>query len=177
MQTSNQDGLSDSAAMLRLRELLFRSGQWPAVHSYSAHRVVSEVARLLEPGLFGLSSAPPVGENYRGGWPMAAASSSAASASSSAASAVTSSSGLVSLNAIAPPVMPKLPLLPVLTEVQMEGAEVLPEVNEALKNISATMGSVDIASVSMTPAPSKVPEIQTSMTSSSSKITTTLNAL
>lgn len=177
MVNSNQDGTADSAAIMRLRELLFRSGQWPAVHSYSAQRVVSEVARMLEPGLFGMAATPPVGDNFRGGWPMAAAGSSAASASSSAASAISSSSELVSLNAITPPVVPEIPLLPVLEEVQMEGAEVLPEIEEALENINATMGSVDTASVSLEPAPSKVPEIQTAMTSASSKITGTLNAL
>ncbi len=68
-------------------------------------------------------------------------------------------------------------MLPVLEEVQMEGAEVLPEIEQALDNIESTMGNVDTASVSLTPAPSKVPEIQTAMTNASSNITATLNAL
>ncbi len=177
MISNHQDGTADSAAIMRLRELLFRSGQWPAVYSYSPQRVVNEVARLLEPGLFGLASVPPVGENIRGGWPMAAASSgSAASSTASAASAVVPAE-VVSLNAVAVPVVPVPPILPVLEEVQMEGAEVLPEIEQALENINMTMGSVDTASVSMTPAPSKVPAIQTSMTTASNNITATLEAL
>ena len=177
MISHHQDGTADSAAIMRLRELLFRSGQWPAVHSYSAHRVVAEVARLLEPAMFGLASVPPVGDHARGGWPMAAASAAGAAGASSVAAAVPDSMDVVNLNAIAVPALPEVPILPVLEEVQMEGAEVLPEINQALDNISSTIGSVDTASLSMTPAPSKVPEIQTSMTTASSNITNTLNAL
>jgi hypothetical protein len=178
MLTKNDDGSADTAALMRLRDLLFRTGQWPAVYSYSSHRVVSEVARLLDPALFGLASAPPVGESSRGGWPMAAAgAASAVSSSAAAASSIAAGAEVVNLNAIAVPALPVVPLLPALEEVQMEGAEVLPEIEESLDNINSSLGSVDTASVSMTPAPSKVPEIQTSMTSASSNITSTLNAL
>lgn len=166
--------LTDSAAMMRLRELLYRSGNWPAVHDYSSHRVVGEVARLWESGHF---QAPrQQGAAKRGGWPMAAAASSSAMG---AMSALSSSSALVSLNSIVPsiPSIPALPLLPVLEEIQMEGAEVLPEIEQTLENIESTMGSVDMASLSLAPAPSQVPQIQTAMTNASSAITGTLNAL
>ena len=165
--------LTDSAAMMRMRELLYRSGQWPAVHNYTPHRVVTEVARLWEAGHF--TATTPQGGTMRGGWPMAASAS--ASSASSMMGGLSSVSSLVSLNSIAMPSLPQIPLLPVLEEVQMEGAEVLPEIEQALDNIESTMGNVDTASVSLTPAPSKVPEIQTAMTNASSNITATLNAL
>ncbi|MDP4922529.1 MAG: hypothetical protein NWR15_03375 [Limnohabitans sp.] len=76
------------------------------------------------------------------------------------------------------PVVPQLPpLLDVLEDVQIEGAEVLPEVQQSLEQISATLGSVQGASGSMAPAPSKVPDVKTAMDSTSADVTSILDKL
>lgn len=76
------------------------------------------------------------------------------------------------------PVVPQLPpLLDVLEDVQIEGAEVLPEVQQSLEQISATLGRVKDASGSMMPAPSKVPDIKSVMDSTSADVNATLDKL
>ena len=72
---------------------------------------------------------------------------------SSANSSSSPLAGMPSLSDV--PVMPVLPpLLDVLENVQIEGAEVLPEVQQSLDQISDTLKSVQGASGSMPPAPS-----------------------
>jgi hypothetical protein len=76
------------------------------------------------------------------------------------------------------PVVPTLPpLLDVLEDVQIEGAEVLPEVQQSLDQISNTLGSVQGASSSLAPAPNKVPDVKTAMDSTSAEITEALDKL
>jgi hypothetical protein len=76
------------------------------------------------------------------------------------------------------PVVPTLPpLLDVLEDVQIEGAEVLPEVQQSLAQISNTLGSVQGASGSMTPVPNKVPDVKTAMDSTSADINQALDKL
>lgn len=76
------------------------------------------------------------------------------------------------------PVVPQLPpLLDVLEDVQIEGAEVLPEVQQSLEQISVTLGSVQEASGSMAPAPNKVPDVKTAMDSTSAEVTSILDKL
>ena len=75
----------------------------------------------------------------------------------------------------APPAPP--PLLPLLEELQIEGAEVLPEITQTLEQIDVTIAGIGSATVSLAPAPSKIPAINTSMQSSSTSITDTLGAL
>lgn len=67
------------------------------------------------------------------------------------------------------------PLLPLLEEVQIEGAEVLPEIMQTLEQIDLTMASIDLAAVSLEPAPSGVPAIGSAMQQISSSVTTTLD--
>jgi hypothetical protein len=69
------------------------------------------------------------------------------------------------------------PLLPLLEEVQIEGAEVLPEIMQTLEQIDLTMASIDLASVSLEPAPSGVPAIGSAMQKVSSSVTTTLDGM
>ena len=84
--------------------------------------------------------------------------------------------GMQSLSDV--PVVPTLPpLLDVLEEVQFEGAEVLPEVQQSLAQISATLNSVKGASGSMAPVPDKVPDVKTVMDSTSAEISQTLDRL
>ena len=92
------------------------------------------------------------------------------------ASAASALAGMPALTDV--PVVPQLPpLLDVLEDVQIEGAEVLPEVQQSLEQISATFGSVQGASGSMSPAPSKVPDVKTAMDSTSADVTSILDKL
>lgn len=76
------------------------------------------------------------------------------------------------------PVVPQLPpLLDVLEDVQIEGAAVLPEVKQSLEQISATVGSLKKASASISPSPSKVPDVKTTMDSTSADVTASLDKL
>ena len=69
------------------------------------------------------------------------------------------------------------PLLPLLEEVQIEGAEVLPEIMQTLEQIDLVMGSIDTATVSLEPAPSGVPKITSAMQQASGSVTATLGAM
>lgn len=69
------------------------------------------------------------------------------------------------------------PLLPLLEEVQIEGAKVLPEVWETLEQIDLTMGTLDLAGVSLEPAPSGVAPISEGMQQASATITATIDSL
>ena len=64
-----------------------------------------------------------------------------------------------------------------LEVVQIEGAEVLPEVMQTLEQLDLTMAQIDVATVSLEPAPSGVPAINTKLTSASGSITSTLDNL
>lgn len=68
-------------------------------------------------------------------------------------------------------------LLPLLEEVQIEGAAVLPEIMQTLEQIDLTMARIDLANVSLEPAPSGVPAIGSAMQQASSSVTTTLGAM
>jgi hypothetical protein len=59
------------------------------------------------------------------------------------------------------PVMPNL--LPVLEDINVEGAEVLPELEQAMAQVKASIELVDTAGASLEPAPGKVAEIMAAM--------------
>lgn len=92
------------------------------------------------------------------------------------AGAPASDSPPVNLNTL-PDVQPVLPLLPILEEVQLENAQVLPEIDQTLEQIDATIGGVDQASVSLAPAPLQIPKIQEAMTEAGVRVKKTLDAL
>lgn len=73
------------------------------------------------------------------------------------------------------PVLP--PLLPALEEVQIEGAEVIPEVNQSLEQIDASIKSLDDVSVSLAPTPDKVPQVKENMSKASADLRTELDNL
>ena len=76
------------------------------------------------------------------------------------------------------PVVPQLPpLLDVLEDVQIEGADVLPEVDQSLAQISITLGTMQDAEGSIKPAPNKVPDVKTAMDSVSADVSSTLGKL
>lgn len=110
-------------------------------------------------------------EGGRGGFPLGRLSAPpSASAGASALAALPALSDV--------PVVPQLPpLLDVLEDVQIEGAEVLPEVQQSLAQISNTLGSMEGAAGSIAPAPNKVPDVKTAMDATSADITSTLDKL
>ena len=69
------------------------------------------------------------------------------------------------------------PLLPLLEEVQIEGAEVMPEIMQTLEQIDLTMAKIDLANVSLEPTPSGVPAIGSAMQRASNSITTSLGEM
>ncbi len=81
------------------------------------------------------------------------------------------SSALSTLPALAS--LPKVPalaaLLPSLETVQIEGAEVMPEINQALAQTRASIAAVQTASASLTPAPTNIADIQSAMSAASAK--------
>ena len=82
----------------------------------------------------------------------------------------------VNLNTL--PDKPPVPrLLPILEEVQMENARVLPEIDQTLAQIEVSIGDIDQASVSLVPAPLQVPKIQETMTEAGDKVKKTLDEL
>lgn len=100
-------------------------------------------------------------------------------APASAAAAAASASALADLPALAE--LPAIPvvedLLPALEEIQIEGAEVLPELDQSLAQVESAVATVGAASLALDPAPGKVAEIQSALTAASSKSTGTLASL
>lgn len=82
----------------------------------------------------------------------------------------------VNLNTL-PDKPPVVPLLPLLKEVQMEAAQVLPEIDQTLAQIDVTIGGIDTASVSLDPAPLQIPKVQEAMSEAGSAVEKTLGAL
>jgi hypothetical protein len=78
---------------------------------------------------------------------------------------------------LAPAKPPVPPLLPLLEEVQIEGAEVLPEIMQSLEQVDITIGEINLQPVSLEPTPSKVPAIESAMKDASTTVTKTLDEL
>lgn len=155
---------TDAAAVSALRYALYRCEHSPSVFSFSDQQVIQALSAKLIHGALLLteSSAPSAG----GGWPLIPATQAV----------MPDSSTLINLNKL-PDKPPVPPLLPLLEELQIEGAEVLPEIEQTLEQIDLTMGSIDLAGVSLEPTPSKVPLIEKAMTDASSSVTKTLDEL
>lgn len=88
-------------------------------------------------------------------------------------------SSLASLSDLAS--LPSLPLpsliLPDLSSLQIEGAQVLPEIESAISEVSAATATVSSFSISLSPAPSKVADITSSMNSGGTKVASSLAAM
>ncbi len=69
------------------------------------------------------------------------------------------------------------PLLPLLEDVQIAGAQVMPEIWQTLEQINLTMEQLNLATVSLAPTPSGVTGITAAMTAASGSITATLDSL
>jgi len=157
--------LAEPAARAELRWVLQRSGPSLATSQAGADGwlhalagrlvsgaivVVEEMSRQAMPGRL---VAPP--------------------ATAAAVAALAKLPALASMPAIAVP----LNLLPVLEDIRIEGAEVLPELNQSLAQVKATIATIGSASLSLDPAPSKVAAIRTALATATSKTTTTLGEL
>jgi hypothetical protein len=153
---------------MALRIALYQAQPSALVMSMTDHEVMNMLAdKLLRGGLV-LSRTQP------GGWPTEASEAAAAAAESSAAAV--EEAEVVNLNELVdPPAV--VPLLPTLETVQIEGAEVLPEVDQTLEQIDVAIGTMDKASVSLAPAPTKVPLITTAMTDASGAVTKTIDEM
>lgn len=155
---------TDPAALTALRYALYRCEHSPSVFAMPDAQVLQALAARLARGTLVLRDRQASAGT--GGWPLVPATEAAVPASST----------LINLNTLPDrPAVP--PLLPLLEEVQIEGAEVLPEIEQTLEQIDLTMGSIDLAGVSLEPTPSKVPLIETAMTDASTSVTKTLDDL
>jgi hypothetical protein len=155
-------------AMTAFRAALARFEPGSPLWSFSDDRVVRLLASRLHRGsIVALESAPAVARIA-----VASGSLPATSAADAAAAAAA-----FQPTPIAAPAAPDTPVLPILEEVQIEGAEVLPEVEATLAQLDASMATINLASVSLEPAPSGVPGISTSMTEASGSVTSTLDEL
>lgn len=139
----------DPAAQAELRWLLKKCAPAPLAGA-TADRWMHALAGLLISG-----TVVVVEETARRAMPGRLAAAPAASAAATLATLPP----LSSVPAVAPP--PNV--LPAVEEARIEGAEVLPELDQSLAQVNATMGQVDTASASVAPAPDKVPDIGTAM--------------
>ena len=67
--------------------------------------------------------------------------------------------------------------MPDLTSLQMDGAQVLPEVEQAMAQIQVALSEVSDFSVSLSPAPSKVLDIQSAMSKAGSDAQAKLSSM
>ncbi|HEX8403306.1 MAG TPA: hypothetical protein VF670_01710 [Duganella sp.] len=95
------------------------------------------------------------------------------------AAAAATAQGLAALPLLAS--VPKAPavvaLLPVLEEVRIEGAEVLPELDQSLEQVELSIAKFSGASLSLDPAPDKVGEIADAMSTAADDAKKALAAL
>ncbi len=135
-------------------------------------RIMETLARI-ETRLSKLERLAASSEGGQRGFPLGRLAIPATSTSTATASVL---AGMPALSNV--PVVPQLPpLLNVLEDVQIEGADVLPEVDQSLAQISITLGSMQNAEGSIEPAPNKVPDVKTAMDSVSADVSSTLGKL
>lgn len=161
--------LSDEAAMVRLRRALHEAGHSREVRRCSDRQVVRALAARIASGAIEVVPDEEDEEflDVRAAFAKAAAASAKPSVRPAAAVPVVPEV----------PAVPDPPLLPLLEEVQIEGAEVLPEVLQTLEQIDISLGTLDMAALSLEPAPTAVPGIASAMTEASASVTETLDAL
>ncbi|MEQ9400086.1 MAG: hypothetical protein RJQ04_13070 [Longimicrobiales bacterium] len=157
--------LADEASMSRLRQVLHECGSGRPVARSTDHQVVEALADLLVSGAL---QAVETGQE-RDFLDVGAAFRQAAAAALPAPQAP--------VPPPPPPVPAAPPLLPRLEEVQIEGAEVLREILQTLEQVEASLGSLELASVSLEPTPSAVLRITAAMTAAAGDVTDRLGAL
>jgi hypothetical protein len=148
--------LADTGACAELRWMLNRGSMALTIQSPSANDWMEELAARLYGGTLVV-----IEETARPSMPGRLVIAPSAASSSLA--------GLAPLSSL-PSVPAAVDLLPALEDVQIEGAEVKPEIDESIEQVNASLGAVNSASTSLAPAPSKVGDIRTSMQERSSDI-------
>ena len=157
----------DADAMRTLRFALHRSTQGSALFAHDNEHVIRLVAAQLARGALLLTeNLPPPPPPMPPVQPKGAAAAAAA--------AVPAAAPLVAMDPVS---LPKPPLLPILEEVQIEGADVLPEVLQSLEQIDLAIGEINTASVSLEPTPSKIPDISKATADASASVNATIDAL
>ena len=76
-----------------------------------------------------------------------------------------------------PPALPLPPLLPILEDIQVESAEVLPEIDQTLEQIDETMSILEQIAAAVGATPNDIPAVATKMADASSEITEELGEL
>jgi hypothetical protein len=160
---------SEAACAAVFRDALYRSKPSAALLAASDRDLIAAMAEHLSQGVVTLSATGAALDG--GGWPLIVAAQAAV-----AGEAGVESAPVVSLASMPDPA-PVVPLLPVLEEVQIEGAGVLPEIDQSLEQIDLTMGSIDSAGVSLQPTPAKIAAIDTTMTEAGKAVDQTLKDL
>jgi hypothetical protein len=142
----------DPGARAELRWMAGRTGASLA-HGQGPDAWLEPLAGKLQGGVIVV-----IEESARRAQPGRLAAPSAAAAAAPAA--------LAALPALS--TMPQTPtplnLLPVLEDIRVEGAEVLPELDQTMEQVQASLASVEAAGASLEPAPAKVGDIQAAMT-------------
>lgn len=155
---------SDVAALMSLRTALQRTEPSAPVFSWSDDEVLNKMGeRLARRAVVAVESHMPP--------PPAVLPAAPAGA------AIVEPVAVPVSQLLAPAPVPVPPLLPVLEEVQIEGAEVLPEIEQSLEQVEVTIGEIKLAPVTLAPTPSKVPAIETAMGEASASVTSTLDKL
>lgn len=155
---------SDESALMALRSALQKSEPSAPVFSWNDDQVIAKLGARLARGDVVLIEAahPPV---------------HAVLPAAPAPPAVVNPPAVPVSQILAGVKPPPPPLLPILEEVQIEGAEVLPEIEQSLEMVEVTIGEIKLAPVSLAPTPSKVPGIETAMTEAGASVTSTLDKL
>lgn len=157
--------LADHASMSRLRQVLHECEPGRSVVRSTDHQVLDALADLLVSGaLEAVETGAPrdfldVGAAFR------------------QAAAAAQPAPRPPVPPPPPPVPAAPPLLPRLEDVQIEGAEVLPEILQTLEQVEAGLGSLELATVSLEPTPSAVLQITTAMTSAAADVTDRMGEL
>jgi hypothetical protein len=159
----------EPGAMGGLRAALARCERGAPLAALSDDQVIDALAKHLTNGTLAvveepISLTPP-------------AAAVAAAAQAAAAAAAIAALDAPTLPPVAAPKPPEVPILAALENVQIEGAEVLPEVNQSLDQIDLTIASVASATTSLEPAPSGVPAISSAVDDASTSVTGTLDDL
>lgn len=161
--------LSDAAAVRSLRALLHDVARGPRVAGMTDRQVLAALAERLTAGSLRVTEPAAAG-------PWLSVSQAFRRAAARAAAARPVPTGPV-IPAPPPPVPAALPVLPALEEVQIEGARVLPELLQTLEQLEASLGTLELAGVSLEPTPSAVPAIRAGMTDAAAAVTAELDAL
>jgi len=157
--------LGEPAARAELQWILQRSGPSLAGAQAGAEGWLHALAGRLVAG-----AVVVLEENSRSAMPGRLVAPPAAAMSAAAIAALPPLSAAPAIAAVPD-------LLPVLEEVRIEGAEVLPELEQSLAQVASAVASVGAASLSLDPAPEKVAAIQSAIAAASGKASATLEGL